>query len=200
MIWGYICSFRRRVVRFWAQMACRTNNQCKNYPWKPNCLWRDANNRWNSSWHLCVCLSLALASSLRGVVDTHVVGNMEDEGLNIWMDWILYSIFFPRASYFLVVLPEDKQDNQKHCCHNVYATLWAQMGLMKRAWNRRERAGCNFWKNNIAQGHNINPLKSNGSKTESNSAKPRSLICKLNDTPKGSMPVPRHYQKEWVIP
>ena len=62
-----------------------------------------------------------------------VVGNMEDEGLNIWMDWILYSIFFPRASYFLVVLPEDKQDNQKHCCHNVYAPLWAQMGLMKRA-------------------------------------------------------------------
>ena len=30
-----------------------------------------------------VCLSPALAGSLRGAVDTHVVGNMEDEGLNI---------------------------------------------------------------------------------------------------------------------
>ena len=30
-----------------------------------------------------VCLSLALVSPLRGAVDTHVVGNMEDEGLNL---------------------------------------------------------------------------------------------------------------------
>ena len=30
-----------------------------------------------------VCLSPTLAGSLRGAVDTHVVGNMEDEGLNL---------------------------------------------------------------------------------------------------------------------
>ena len=30
-----------------------------------------------------VCLSPALVSPLRGAVDTHVVGNMEDEGLNL---------------------------------------------------------------------------------------------------------------------
>ena len=30
-----------------------------------------------------VCLSPALADSLRRVVDTHVVGNIKDEGLNI---------------------------------------------------------------------------------------------------------------------
>ena len=30
-----------------------------------------------------LCLSPTLAGSLRCVVDTHVVGNMEDEGLNI---------------------------------------------------------------------------------------------------------------------
>ena len=29
-----------------------------------------------------VCLSPALAHSLRGIVDAHIVGNMEDEGLN----------------------------------------------------------------------------------------------------------------------
>ena len=43
--------------------------------------------------------------SLRSAVDTHAVGNMEDAGLNIWRDWILYSSSLPRASYFLVVLP-----------------------------------------------------------------------------------------------
>ena len=30
-----------------------------------------------------VCLSPALAHSLRGIIDAHIVGNMEDEGLNI---------------------------------------------------------------------------------------------------------------------
>ena len=36
---------------------------------------------------------------------------MEDEGLNIQRDWILYSISLPRASYFLVVPPEDCRGN-----------------------------------------------------------------------------------------
>ena len=53
-----------------------------------------------------VCLSPALVGSLRGAVDTHVVGNMEDELLNISRIWILYSSSLPRTSYFLVVLPE----------------------------------------------------------------------------------------------
>ena len=30
-----------------------------------------------------MCLSPALVSPLRGAVDTHIVGNMEDEGLNL---------------------------------------------------------------------------------------------------------------------
>ena len=54
-----------------------------------------------------VCLSPTLAGPLRGAVVAHVVRNMEDEGPNIWRDWILYSISLPRASYFLVVPPED---------------------------------------------------------------------------------------------
>ena len=48
-----------------------------------------------------VCLSPALAGSLRDVDVAHVVGNMENEGQR---DWILYSISLPRASYFLVTV------------------------------------------------------------------------------------------------
>ena len=37
---------------------------------------------------------------------------------------------------------------------------------------------------------------------KSNSTKPWSSICKLKDTPRGTMTVPRHYHKskEWVVP
>ena len=86
----------------------------------------------------------------------------------------------------------------------VDSTLWAWMGLMKRAWNRREGEGHNFWKNDIAQGDNINWLKSNTSKMADKwvSVKPWSSICKLNDIPRGSMTVPRLYQKtkKWLVP
>ena len=61
-----------------------------------------------------VCLSSALAGSLRHAVFAHVLGNMEDEGQTIERYWVLYSIAFPGASYFLVVPPE-----------RVKATLWA---------------------------------------------------------------------------
>ena len=78
------------------------------------------------------------------------------------------------------------------------------MGLRENAWNGRKGAGHNFWQNGIAQGHNINQLKSNGSKMtdKSNSTKPWFSICKLNDTPRGARTVPRHCQKteEWVVP
>ena len=36
-----------------------------------------------------VCLSPALVHALRGGVVRHVVGNMEDEGLNLYSDYIL---------------------------------------------------------------------------------------------------------------
>ena len=65
-------------------------------------------------------------------------------------------------------------------------------------------AGHNFWKDNIAQGHTIKWLKSNGSKIadKSNLTKPWSSICKLNNIPRGTRTVPRHYQKtkDWVVP
>ena len=58
-----------------------------------------------------VCLSTTLAGPLKDAVVAHVVGNMEDEGLNILRDWILYSISLPGASCFLVVPPEDCRGN-----------------------------------------------------------------------------------------
>ena len=58
-----------------------------------------------------VCLSPALAGSLREAVVAQVVGNMEDEGLNIKGEWVLYSISLPRPSCFLVVPPEDNRGN-----------------------------------------------------------------------------------------
>ena len=57
-----------------------------------------------------VCLTPTLVDSLRDAVAAHVVRNREDEGLNI-RDWILYSIFLPRSSYFLVVPREDCKGN-----------------------------------------------------------------------------------------
>ena len=47
-------------------------------------------------------------------------------------------------------------------------------------------AGHNFWKNEIAQGHNINPLESNGSKMADKSTltRPWPSINKENDTTK----------------
>ena len=87
---------------------------------------------------------------------------------------------------------------------SIEATLWVCTGLRKGAWNRRKGGRHNFWKNNLAQGHNWNQLKSNGSKLadKSNSTKPWSSTCKLNNTPRGSMTIPRHHQKtkEWVVP
>ena len=58
-----------------------------------------------------VCLSPALAGPLRDAVVAHVVGDMEEEGLNIQRDWISYSISLPMTSYFLVDPPEDCRDN-----------------------------------------------------------------------------------------
>ena len=45
-----------------------------------------------------VGLSPASKGSLRDSVVAHVVGNMEDEGWNIWKDWVLCSISLARAS------------------------------------------------------------------------------------------------------
>ena len=72
-----------------------------------------------------VCLSHTLAGPLRNTVVAHVVGNMEDEGLNIWRDWILHSVSLPRASCFLVVPPED-------CRGHIVGLEWAQEKSMKQ--------------------------------------------------------------------
>ena len=59
-----------------------------------------------------VCLWPTLAGSLRdAVVVAHIVGNMEDESVNIQRDWLLYGISLPKTTYFLLVPPEDCRGN-----------------------------------------------------------------------------------------
>ena len=72
-----------------------------------------------------VCLSATLVGSMRDAVVEHVLGNTEEEGLNIWRDWKLYSISLPRVSHFLVVPPED-------CTGNTVGLDGAQEKRMKQ--------------------------------------------------------------------
>ena len=78
------------------------------------------------------------------------------------------------------------------------------MGSGKEHETGGKGAGHIFWKNDIAQGHNINQLKSNGFRMtdKSNSTKPWSSVCKLNDTHRNAKRVPGHGEKtkEWVVP
>ena len=70
-----------------------------------------------------VCLSPALAGSLRDAVVAHVVGNMEDEGLSRGIGY--YCISLPRARYYLVVSPKD-------CRGNTVGPYGAQEKSMKQ--------------------------------------------------------------------
>ena len=97
------------MVSVWAQMACRANSQSsKHYPISPVAFEGIPTDGLLAG---VVCLSTTLAGPLKDAVVAHVVGNMEDEGLNILRDWILYSISLPKASYFLVVPPENCRGN-----------------------------------------------------------------------------------------
>ena len=66
-----------------------------------------------------------LAGLLREADVVYVVGNMEDGGLNIYRDWILYSISLPRASHFLIVAPG-------YCRGNIVSLDGAQEKSMKQ--------------------------------------------------------------------
>ena len=69
------------MVRVWAQTDCGTNSQSgKHYPGSPVAFEGMPTDGLLAG---IVCLSPALAGSLRDADVAHVVGNMEDEGLNI---------------------------------------------------------------------------------------------------------------------
>ena len=69
------------MVRIWAQAACRANSQVANISGSPVAL--DVMPPTDGLLAGIVYLSPALVGSLRNVVVAHVVGNLEDEGLNI---------------------------------------------------------------------------------------------------------------------
>ena len=76
-----ICSQDLRVLRVLAQAACRANSEsAKYYPQKPIAFEGMPTDGLLAG---IVCLSPALVGSLRDADVAHVVGNMEDEGLNI---------------------------------------------------------------------------------------------------------------------
>ena len=86
------------MVKVWAQTSCKANSQSGNhYPWNPVSFEGMPTDRLLAG---SVCLSPTLAGSLREADVAHVVGNMEDEGLNIYKDWILYSIYLPKGQPF----------------------------------------------------------------------------------------------------
>ena len=93
----------------WAQMACGTPKVANIIPRSPTAL--EGMPPTDGLLAGLVCLSPTLAGSLRDAVVAYVVGNMEDESVNIERDWILYGISLPKANYFLVVPPEDCRGN-----------------------------------------------------------------------------------------
>ena len=98
MILGYICNFRTRVARVWAQTACRANSQSgKHYPWKPNCPWRRPPI--DGLLAGIVCLSSALGGSLRNAIVAHVAESLSREigvcfSLNLNKSTSYLSLFF----------------------------------------------------------------------------------------------------------
>ena len=69
------------MVRVWAQTACRANSQSgKHYPQKPSCFQGMPTDGLLAG---IVHLSPTLVGSLRDTDAAHVVGNMEDGGLNV---------------------------------------------------------------------------------------------------------------------
>ena len=81
MIQGYVCNFRRRVARFGPKQPLRKTPKVANIPGSPIAL--EGRPPTDGLLADIVCLSPTLAGSLRGAVLAHVVGNLEDEGLNI---------------------------------------------------------------------------------------------------------------------
>ena len=79
MILGYVCNLQRRVLKVLTQAACRANSQSgKYYPQK-----LIAFEGVPTYGLLADTVCLSLVGSLRDTDVAHVVGNMEDEGLNI---------------------------------------------------------------------------------------------------------------------
>ena len=191
MIQGYGCNFRRWVVRVCTQKACRANSQSgKHYPWKPNCPWRDAANRWISSSP--INYPSGTTERCFGCTSCRKHGRWRSEyleGLDIYLEGLDISLL--KASYFLVVPTEDCRGNIVGLNELQWAQWasvspselnepqWAGWGSRKEHETGGKGTGHNFWKNVIAWGHNINRFQDD----KSNLTKPWSSVYTLNDTP-----------------
>ena len=61
-----------------------------------------------------VCLSPALVGSLKDTVVAHVVGNMEDEALNIYLEGVDITQYFPPKNQLFSGCPSRRLKRQ-HC-------------------------------------------------------------------------------------
>ena len=105
-----------RGMQVWALMACRANSQGGRYcPWKPSCPWRDATNRW-----------------LPVIYPSKFTEKCCQETCKM-KAWISREI-----AYYTVFLSQGPAIFWLSLQKIVEATLWAQKGLRKRAWNRKE--------------------------------------------------------------
>ena len=149
----------------------------------PNCPWRDATNRWTSRRH-CVSVTCPSRYTERCCCCTSCRKRgrwrLEYlEGLDITV--------FPSQRPAIFWLSFQKI---------VEATLWAQTGLRKRAWNRSKGGKAQLLKEWHSPRAYYKLIKMTD---KSNSTKPWVSICKLNDTHRGDRIVPRHYPIVWMI-
>ena len=139
-IWsrGYVCSFRRRVVRVGAQMACRANSQSgKHCPLKPNCHWSDATNRWTSSRHY---VPVTHPSAFTERCYCCKCCRQHRRWMPEYLDRLDIIQYFPPKSQIFSGCPSRRLLRQ-HCGPG--------RGLGKEHEIGAKGAGHNFWKNDI---------------------------------------------------
>ena len=147
-IWsGGVCYFRRRVVRVWAKMAHRDNSQSdKHYPWKLNCPWSADTTRWTSTRH---CVPVNHPSMFTEKCSYYTCCRKHERRRPEYLEGLdIIQYFPPKGQLF-----------SSHC-----GPSW---GWGKEHETVGKGAEHNLWKNDIAQGHNVNQLKSIGSKMTS---------------------------------
>ena len=82
MIQGYVCNFRRKLVRVWSQTPAGLTPKVANIiPGSPIAL--EGMPPTDGLLAGLVCVSPTIAGSPSDAVVAHVVGNMGDEGLNL---------------------------------------------------------------------------------------------------------------------
>ena len=82
MVWGYVCNFRKGWQGFWPKWPTGLTPKVANII-PGSLIALEGMPPTDGLLAGIVCLSPALVGSLKDTVVAHVVGNMEDESMNI---------------------------------------------------------------------------------------------------------------------